>query len=35
VLLEERTCGNTLARLLTNLQHHLDARSDLAEPALA
>lgn len=26
VLLSENTCGNTLARLLTNLQHRLDAR---------
>lgn len=26
VLLTESTCGNTLARLLTNLQHRLDAR---------
>ncbi len=26
VLLGERTCGNTLARLLTNLQQQLDAR---------
>lgn len=26
VLLGENTCGNTLARLLTNLQQHLDAR---------
>lgn len=29
VLLEEETCGNTLARLLTNLQQHLDARAEL------
>lgn len=30
VLLEPDTCGNTLARLLTNLQQHLDARTELA-----
>lgn len=30
LLLDEDTCGNTLARMLTNLQHHLDARSELA-----
>jgi hypothetical protein len=30
VLLEPETCGNTLARLLTNLQQHLDARAQLA-----
>lgn len=29
VLLEPDTCGNTLARLLTNLQQHLDARVHL------
>jgi hypothetical protein len=29
VMLEPETCGNTLARLLTNLQQHLDARSQL------
>ena len=29
VLLEPETCGNTLARLLTNLQQHLDARTRL------
>jgi hypothetical protein len=29
VLLNEGTCGNTLARMLVNLQHHLDARSEL------
>ncbi|MGP0053704.1 MAG: hypothetical protein ACLPZR_33365 [Solirubrobacteraceae bacterium] len=29
VLLEPETCGNTLARLLTNLQQHLDARTQL------
>lgn len=28
VLLDEHTCGNTLARLVANLQHHLDARID-------
>jgi hypothetical protein len=34
VLLEPETCGNSLARLLTNLQQHLDARARLvaAEP---
>jgi hypothetical protein len=32
VLLNESTCGNTLARLLTNLQHRLDARVSL-QPA--
>ena len=32
VLLGEHTCGNTLARLLTNLQHRLDARVAL-QPA--
>lgn len=34
VLLEPGTCGNTLARLLTNLQQRLDARAVLA-PAVA
>jgi len=29
VILEPETCGNTLARLLTNLQQHLDARTGL------
>jgi hypothetical protein len=29
VILEPETCGNTLARLLTNLQQHLDARTRL------
>jgi hypothetical protein len=29
VLLEPETCGNTLARLLTNLQQRLDARAVL------
>lgn len=29
VMLEPETCGNTLARLLTNLQQHLDARTAL------
>ena len=29
VILEPETCGNTLARLLTNLQQHLDARTQL------
>jgi hypothetical protein len=32
VLLNDSTCGNTLARLLTNLQHRLDARIRL-QPA--
>lgn len=32
VLLRESTCGNTLARLTTNLQHRLDARTEL-QPA--
>lgn len=32
VLLRDSTCGNTLARLLTNLQHRLDARTEL-QPA--
>ncbi len=30
VILEPETCGNTLARLLTNFQQHLDARTHLA-----
>lgn len=30
ILLDEHTCGNTVARLVTNLQHHLDARADVA-----
>lgn len=30
VLLEPDTCGNSLARLLTNLQQHLDARIEFA-----
>ena len=30
ILLDDRTCGNTIARLVTNLQHHLDARADVA-----
>lgn len=29
VLLEPHTCGNTLARLVANLQHHFDARVQL------
>jgi hypothetical protein len=29
IVLDPQTCGNTIARLLTNLQHHLDARSHL------
>ncbi len=29
VLLDDGTCGNTLARMLVNFQHHLDARSEL------
>lgn len=33
VLLGADTCGNTLARLLTNLQQHLDARTALHAPA--
>jgi hypothetical protein len=33
LLLDEDTCGNTLARMLTNLQRHLDARSQLAAAA--
>jgi hypothetical protein len=33
VLLDPRTCGNTIARLLTNFQQHLDARSALLAPA--
>lgn len=27
--LNEKSCGNVIARLLTNLQHYLDARADL------
>jgi hypothetical protein len=34
VLLAPQTCGNTLARLLANLQHRFDARTQLA-PAVA
>jgi len=34
ILLGERTCGNTLARLVANLQHRFDARTRL-EPAIA
>lgn len=30
LLLDEDTCGNTLARMLTNLQHHMDARCQFA-----
>jgi len=33
VLLDEHTCGNTLARLIANLQQHFDARAEL--PAAA
>lgn len=33
VLLSEQTCGNTLARLLANLQHRFDARTRLEAPA--
>lgn len=29
VMLDEYTCGNTLARLITNLQQHFDARAEL------
>jgi hypothetical protein len=35
VLLSERTCGNTLARLVTNLQHRFNAQTHLAPPATA
>jgi hypothetical protein len=35
VLLGEHTCGNTLARLITNLQHRFDAEARLAEMAPA
>lgn len=31
VLLSETTCGNTLARLIVNLQHHLSAKVTLPE----
>lgn len=34
VLLGERTCGNTLARLVANFQHRFDAQTRL-EPAIA
>jgi hypothetical protein len=30
VILRDETCGNTVARLLTNLQHRFDARASLA-----
>jgi hypothetical protein len=33
VMLGEHTCGNTLARLITNLQQHFDARVDLQAAA--
>ena len=32
ILLGEHTCGNTLARLLANLQHRFDAQTRLASP---
>lgn len=35
ILLEPDTCGNTLARLLTNLQQRLDARARLSPAAAA
>jgi hypothetical protein len=35
VLLEADTCGNTLARLVANLQHRFDARTHLPVPAAA
>ncbi len=35
ILLEPETCGNTLARLLTNLQQRLDARAVLLPATLA
>lgn len=35
VLLGPETCGNTLARLVANLQHRFDARTHLPLPALA
>lgn len=28
-MLDEHTCGNTLARLIANLQQHFDARAEL------
>jgi hypothetical protein len=34
VLLGSETCGNTLARLVANLQHRFDARTHLPLPAL-
>jgi hypothetical protein len=35
VLLGPETCGNTLARLVANLQHRFDARTHLPLPVLA
>jgi hypothetical protein len=35
VLLASDTCGNTLARLVANLQHRFDARTHLPIPAVA
>jgi len=35
ILLGEHTCGNTLARLLANLQHRFDAQTRLASPVAA
>lgn len=35
VLLGPDTCGNTLARLVANLQHRFDARTHLPLPAAA
>jgi hypothetical protein len=33
VLLDDRTCGNTLARLIANLQHRFHAQTDIAPVA--
>lgn len=35
VLLDDTACGNTLARLIANLQHRFDARTELPSPAAA
>ena len=34
VYLERGCCGNTVARLLTNLQHSFDSRLSLSDPDL-
>lgn len=34
IYLERGGCGNTVARMISNLQHRFDSRLSLADPAL-